>query len=94
MKTRNVENKLAYVGALIVLAGVLAAADSAFAADEASARVEAVEASDAAIEAVNEAKEANRESADEAAEALRLENNFDLENQLSDISSTLVAATY
>ncbi len=42
--------------------------------------------------AINGAKKAMRESADEAAEALKLENGFALENQLADINSTLIAA--
>lgn len=92
MKTRNLENKLAYVGALVVLMGVLAAASSAFAAEPENGKRAVVVENDAALEAINGAKEAMKESADAAAEALEIENNFDLENQLSDISSTLIAA--
>ncbi|MGI9265457.1 MAG: hypothetical protein ACR2QU_11055 [Gammaproteobacteria bacterium] len=92
MKTRYLENGLAYVGALVVLMGVLAAANSAFAAEPENTDRAVVAESDAAVEAINGAKKAIRESADAAAEALEIENNFDLENQLSDISSTLIAA--
>jgi len=92
MKTRNLENGLAYVGALVVLAGVFAAANSALAAEPAVNDNTVVAASDAAVEASKGAKKAMRESADEAVKALELENSFDLENQLSDISSTLIAA--
>lgn len=92
MKTRNLENRLAYLGAIVVLMGVLAAASSAFAAEPETTDRAVVAENEAALEAINGAKEAMRESADAAAEALEIENNFDLENQLSDISSTLIAA--
>lgn len=92
MKTRNLENGLAYVGALVVLMGVLAAANSAFAAEPAITDSSVVAEQEASAEAIDGAKRAVRESADEAAKALQLENNFNLENQLSDINSTVVAA--
>ncbi|MGI9232012.1 MAG: hypothetical protein ACR2RD_00140 [Woeseiaceae bacterium] len=92
MKTRNLENGLAYVGALVVLMGVLAAANSAFAAESENTDSTVVVENDAAVEAINGAEKAMKESADAAAKALEIENNSDLENQLSDISSTLIAA--
>ena len=92
MKTRKVENGLAYVGALVVLMGVLAAASSAFAAEPAVTDSATAPGRDAAAEAVIGAKEAMRESADVAAKAIKVETSFDLENQLSDIRSTLIAA--
>lgn len=92
MKTRKLENGLAYVGALVVLAGVLAAANSAFAAEPDVPNNTVATVNDAAAEAKNGAKKAIRESADAAVKALELENSFELENQLSDISSTLIAA--
>jgi hypothetical protein len=92
MKTRKIENGLAYVGALVVLAGVLAAASSAFATELTSADSAVARGNDAAVEAINGARKAMRESADAAARALKLENSFDLENQLSAINSTLIAA--
>jgi len=92
MKHRNIENGLAYVGALIVLTAVFASASSAFAAEPAKAEPRDIAANTAAVEAINGARKAMRESADVAAKALKLETNFDLENQLSDISSTLIAA--
>lgn len=92
MKTRNIENGLAYVGALVVLTAVFASASSAFAAEPAKTVATEVAANTAAVEAINGARKAMRESADVAAEALKLETNFDLENQLSDISSTRIAA--
>ncbi|MGI9234114.1 MAG: hypothetical protein ACR2RD_10830 [Woeseiaceae bacterium] len=92
MKTRNLENGLAYVGALVVLMGVLAAANSAFAAESVDNDRAVVAENDAAVEAINGAEKAMKETADAAAKSLEIENNFDLENQLSDISSTLIAA--
>lgn len=92
MKTKNLENGLAYVGALVVLAAVLAAANSAFAAEPEATDMEVVSSEAAAVEAINGAEKAMRETADEAAKALERETTFDLENQLSDISSTLIAA--
>lgn len=92
MSTRNLENKLAYVGALVVLTAVLAAASSAFAAEPTNTANTGAAEHTAAAEAIDGAKKAMRESADKAAEALKLENDFALENQLADISSTLIAA--
>jgi len=92
MSTRNLENKLAYVGALVVLTAVLAAANSAFAAEPANTVSTGTADQAAAAEAISGAKKAVRESADAAAEALKLENDFALEIQLADISSTLIAA--
>lgn len=92
MKTRNLENRLAYAGALVVLLGVLAAASSAFGADSGNTGRSEVVDRTAAAEAINGARKAMRESADAAAKAIRVETTFALENQLSDISSTLIAA--
>ena len=92
MSISKLQNRLAFVGALIVLTAVLAAANSAFAAEPANAASTNAADQAAAAEAINGAKEAVRESADKAAQALKLENDFALENQLADISSTLIAA--
>lgn len=92
MKTRNFENKLAYVGALIVLIGVFAAATSALADTSANAESTVVVEHSAAKETIRGAREAITESAAQANEALEAETTFDLENQLSDITSMLVAA--
>jgi len=92
MSTRNLENKLAYVGALVVLTAVLAAANSAFAAEPANTASTGTADQAVAAETIDGARKAVRESADAAAEALKLENDFALENQLADISSTLIAA--
>jgi len=90
MNTRNIENKLAYVAALIVLIGMLSAAGSTLAAEPASQA--AVAGRGPADETVVDARKAMTEAAAEAAEALKVDIRVDLDNQLSDITSTLVAA--
>ena len=98
MKTRNFENKLATIGALFVLIGVFSAASSALADSSVNAEQTANAASpvvverSAAKETISGAREAIAESAAEANKALKAETTFDLENQLSDITSTLIAA--
>ena len=91
MKSRNIENRLAYVGALIVLIGVTWAASSAFGAESADFATAAAVESDAMDETITGARKAMTESATKAAEALRAENKFDLDNQLNDLTSTLMA---
>lgn len=92
MNTRNIENKLALLAALIVLIGVSAAAGSALAAEPANkAAVVVTERADT-DETIVDARKAMAEAAAEAAEALKVENTFDLDNQLSGITSTLIAA--
>jgi len=90
MKTRNIENRLAYVAALIVLIGVTWAAGSAFAAEPAN--FAAAAESDAMNDTIVIARQAMTESAAKAAEALKAENKFDLDNQLNDLTSTLMAS--
>ncbi len=92
MKTRNFENKLATMGAIFVLIGVCAAASSAFADDAAADATRRPAVHAATAETIAGAQRANAESAAEAVRALEAETRFDLENQLSDITSTLVAA--
>ena len=91
MKTRNIENRLAYVAALIVLIGVTWAAGSAFAAEPAFVRTAAVADGGAMKETIIGAHEAMTETAVKAAEALKAENKFDLDNQLNGLTSTLIA---
>jgi len=91
MKSRNIENRLAYVAALIVLIGVTWAAGSAFAAEPDDFAAAAVADSDTRKETIVGAREAMAESAANAAEALKAENKFDLDNQLNDLTSTLIA---
>lgn len=92
MKTRKFENKLATIGALVVLIAVFAAASSAFAEEPSDAAEPAVVERSAAKETIGGARDAIAESAAEANKALKAEITFDLENQLSDITSTLIAA--
>jgi hypothetical protein len=92
MKTRNFENKLATIGALIVLLAVFAAASSALAEEPSNAAEPVVVERMAAKETIGGAREAIAKSAAEANNALKAEITFDLENQLSDITSTLIAA--
>ena len=92
MKTRNFENNLATIGAFFVLIGVFAAATSAFAEVVAAIAANRSAVRGAAEETIAGAQRANAESAAEAVKALEADTRFDLENQLSDITSTLVAA--
>jgi len=95
MKTRNIENKLALFGALIVLIGVSAAATSALAAEPIDERTTTVAAKrdDLANVTIRGARKANAESAKEAAEAIEAETTLELEMQLGDLISTLIAGT-
>ena len=90
MKTTNIENRLAYVAALIVLIGVTWAAGSAFAAEPTN--VTTVADGAAMQETITGAREAMTETAAKAAEALRAENKFDLDNHLNDLTSSLIAS--
>ena len=90
MNSRNIENRLAYVAALIVLVGVIWAAGSAFAAEPNNFAVAAE--NDATNDTIAIARQAMTESAAKAAEALKAENKFDLDNQLNDLTSTLIAS--
>lgn len=92
MKTRNFENKLATVGAFFVLIGVCAAATSAFAEERADDATNGPAVRHTAEETIVGAQRANAESAAEAVRSLEAETRFDLENQLSDITTRLVAA--
>ena len=92
MKTRNLENKLATVGAFFVLIAVCAAASSAFAKEASADATSKPAAHAAAEETIAGAERANAESAAEAVRSLEADTRFDLENQLSAINSTVVAA--
>lgn len=91
MKIRNIENRLAYVAALIVLIGVTWAAGSAFGAEPKRLEAAAVADCETLEQTVVGAREAMTEAAAKAAEALRAENKFDLDNHLNDLTSTLMA---
>lgn len=93
MKTRNIENRLAWVGALIVLVGVSFAAGSAFAAEKAgttsTAGTMATELP-VADETIAGARKAMTDAAADAAKALQAENALDLDIQLNDLTSTII----
>ncbi len=92
MKTRNFENKLAAVGAFFVLIAVCAAAASAFAEEPAVDAASGPAVFGPAAETIAGARKANVESAAAAVRSLEADTRFDLENQLSDITSMRMAA--
>lgn len=89
MKTRNIENRLALIGALIVLLGVSWAAGSAFAAETENATSAAVVERLLTDETIIGARKAIMEAAAEAAEALKAENEIDLDIQHADLTSLI-----
>ena len=89
MKTRNIENRLALIGALIVLLGVSWAAGSAFAADTQNTATAAVAERLLTDETIAGARKAIMEAAEEAAEALKAENVMDLDIQHADLTSLI-----
>jgi len=91
MKARNIENGLAVIGAIVVLIGVSFAADNALAEEHATITTTAEAIHNAADETLNTAAEANTETAAKAAASLALENWIDLDIQLADRTSTLIA---
>jgi hypothetical protein len=92
MKARNIENGLALVGAIVDLIGVSFAADNALAEESAKVTTAAVVLhDDAADDTLSSAEKANVETAAVAAASLARENWIDLEIQLEDRTSTLVA---
>jgi len=94
MKTRNIENKLALIGALVVLVGVSAAATSALAAEPTDGRTTTIAAKrdNAASVTISGARQANAETAAEAAKALKAETTLELDIQLGDLTSSLIAS--
>lgn len=91
MKARNVENGLALVGAIVVLVGVSFAAENALAEENAIVTTSAIAVNNVANDTLNGAEEANAETAAAAAASLALENRLDLDIQLGDRTSTLIA---
>jgi pyruvate/2-oxoglutarate dehydrogenase complex dihydrolipoamide acyltransferase (E2) component len=96
MKAQNIENNLALVGALIVLVGVLFAAEDALGFETADAStttqtIEDVASKDVASSTKSGAADASAEAAAQAAKSLALENTIDLDIRLVDHTSTLVA---
>jgi len=90
MKTRNIEDGLALVGALVVLVGVSFAADSALAEERADVTSTAIAIHDTADDTRESAARANAETAAAAATSLAVGNWMELDIQLDDRTSTLM----
>ena len=90
MGNRNIVNGLALIGAVIVLIGVVFAANTALAETEASRSPSATTES-LRSEHKESAEKANRDAADDAATNLAREARLDLEIRLLDRTSTLIA---
>lgn len=91
MKTRNIENGLALLGATIVIIGVSFAAESALAKESAHVTATAEANQDVANNTLQGAKQANHEAASQAAKSLASENWMDLDIRFDDRTSMLVA---
>jgi len=91
MKTRNIENGLALIGAMIVIIGVSFAAESALAKESAPVTATAVAINDVADSTLRGAKQAIDEAASQAARSLASENWIDLDIKFVDHTSSLVA---
>jgi hypothetical protein len=91
MKTRNIENGLALLGAMIVIIGVSFAAESALAKESAHVTANAEAIQDVANHTLQGAKQANHEAASQAAKSLASENWIDLDIRFDDRTSVLVA---
>lgn len=91
MKTRNIEDKLALAGAIIVLVGVSFAGSSALAEEHTDLTTTALAIHNAADGTLDGAARANEETAAAAAASLALENWIDLDIRLDDRTSTLMA---
>ena len=90
MKSSNIEDRLALVGALIALLGVSMAAQDAL-ADDTEITSTAIAIHEAAEKTLESAEAANAEAAARAAESLAAENWIDLDIRLEDHTSTLIA---
>ena len=90
MKHRDIENRLAVLGAIVVLIAVSSAATSAFAADSAAAERTAANSEIARVTAEG-AKRANKRSADAAARAIAIENWTGLDIEFANRTSVLLA---
>lgn len=83
MNTRNVENRLALVGAVLVLIGVTFAANSAFAADVNDVSSTAVAIHTAAGQSLIQARKATHAAVVDATTAIVLGVELDLDIRLS-----------
>lgn len=92
MNTRNIENRLALIGALIVLLGVSWAAGSAFAAERNDKATSVVAESKLGDETIIGARKAIMDAAVEAAAALKAENVLYLDIQHADLTSAIAGS--
>ena len=91
MKTRNIENGLALIGATIVIIGVSFAAESALAKESAHVTATTAAINDVADNTLQGAEEAVNEAASLAAKSLATEIWIDLDIKFDDRTSTLAA---
>lgn len=91
MKTRNIEDGLALVAAIVVLVGVSFAGGSALAEEHNNLTTTAIAIHNAANGTLDGAAKANEETAAAAAASLAFENWIDLDIRLDDRRSTLMA---
>jgi hypothetical protein len=92
MKVKDIESRLAWVGALVILIAVSAAASSAFAAEPVSDQVAAVTAVEPVAVAIAGARAANAETAADAAAAIARDTLLGLDIKLADHTSTLTVS--
>jgi hypothetical protein len=91
MKHRDLENRLALLGAIVVLIGVSSAATSAFAADNSFPAENVVNLSEIAQVTAEGGRHANQRIADAALEAITLNNGIDLDIAFANRTSRLIA---
>lgn len=91
MKAKKIEEHLALLAAVVILVGVSSAANTALAEETANVTTTAIAAHDVANSTLAIAAEANTEAAARAARSLVLETGIDLDIQLKDPSSKLIA---
>jgi len=89
MNFKDIESTLAWLGAVVVLIAVSAAASSAFAAEPVADQVIAVTAAEPVAVAIAGARAANAETAADAAAAIARDTMLGLEITLSDHTYTL-----
>ena len=87
MKTRNIENGLALIGAMIVIVGVSFAAGSALAKESAPVTPTTAAFNDVADKTLQGAEQAINEAARQAAKSLATETSIDLDIKFDDRTS-------
>lgn len=92
MKVKDIESRLAWIGALVVLIAVSSAATSAFAAEPVADHVPAGIAAEPLAVAIAGARRANAETAADAAAAIARDNVLGLDIKLADRTSMLTVS--